>query len=168
MKRFIGIVLSLIMVFSLVGCGATDTSKDSDSMIVGVSMPTKSLQRWNQDGENMKKILEEKGYQVELEFAENKTESQISQIENMITKGAKVIVVAAIDGSALTNVLDSAKEDGIDIIAYDRLIMNTDAISYYATFDNYDVGTIQGKYIEDNLGLNEGKKLGGFIQILMF
>ena len=164
MKRFVGIVLAIIMVISMVGCGTTETNTDSDSgsgseskkVMVGVSMPTKSLQRWNQDGENMKKILEEKGYKVELEFAENKTESQISQIENMITKGAEVIVVAAIDGSALTNVLDSAKEDGIDIIAYDRLIMNTDAVSYYATFDNYNVGTIQGEYIEEKLGLKDG------------
>ncbi len=164
MKRFVGIVLAIIMVISMVGCGTTETNTDSGSgsgseskkVMVGVSMPTKSLQRWNQDGENMKKILEEKGYKVELEFAENKTESQISQIENMITKGAEVIVVAAIDGSALTNVLDSAKEDGIDIIAYDRLIMNTDAVSYYATFDNYNVGTIQGEYIEEKLGLKDG------------
>lgn len=164
MKRFIGVVLAITMVISLVGCGTTETNTNPDSgsetksnpIMIGVSMPTKSLQRWNQDGENMKKVLEQKGYKVELEFAENKTESQISQIENMITKGAKVIVVAAIDGSALTNVLDSAKEDGIDIIAYDRLIMNTDAVSYYATFDNYYVGKIQGEYIEKNLGLKDG------------
>lgn len=157
MKKFICMLLVLTMLISIVGCGKTDTvDSDSGKIIVGVSMPTKSLQRWNQDGENMKKILEDKGYQVELEFAENKTESQISQIENMITKGAQVIVVAAIDGSALTNVLDNAREDGIDIIAYDRLIMNTDAISYYATFDNYNVGTIQGRYIEEKLGLKDG------------
>ncbi|MBC7087853.1 MAG: sugar-binding protein [Tissierellales bacterium] len=158
MKRFIGIALVVVMVISMVGCTTTetDTGTDSKKVTVGVSMPTKSLQRWNQDGENMKKILEEKGYEVELEFAENKTESQISQIENMITKGAEVIVVAAIDGSALTNVLDSAKKDGIEIIAYDRLIMNTDAVSYYATFDNYNVGKIQGEYIEEKLGLKDG------------
>lgn len=164
MKRFIGIILAIIMVISMMGCGITDTNTETDyssssgseKVMVGVSMPTKSLQRWNQDGENIKKILEEKGYKVELEFAENKIESQISQIENMITKEAEIIVVAAIDGSALTNVLDNAKEDGIDIIAYDRLIMNTDAVSYYATFDNHNVGTIQGEYIEEKLGLKDG------------
>lgn len=149
-------VTTIVSSLVLGACSSDDTGK-AGSEIVGVSMPTKSLQRWNQDGSNMKKSLEEKGYKVELEFAENKTESQVAQIENMITKGAKVIVVSAIDGSALTTVLDSAKADGINVIAYDRLIMNTDAVDYYATFDNYNVGTIQGQYIEEKLGLKEGK-----------
>lgn len=154
------LALTLVMVMSLsvlVGCGGSgDDDGGEKSAVIGVSMPTKSLQRWNQDGANMKKELEEKGYQVELEYAENKTESQVAQIENMITKGADILVVAAIDGSALTNVLDTAKDEGIRVISYDRLILNTDAIDYYATFDNQNVGTIQGKYIEDKLNLAEG------------
>ena len=105
----------------------------------------------------MEKKLREKGYDVDLQFAENKVETQVSQIENMITKGCKVIVVGSIDGSALSSVLNEAKSAGVSVIAYDRLIMNTDAVSYYATFDNYLVGKIQGQYIADRLGLAEGK-----------
>lgn len=159
MKKFFSLFIVVTMVLFIVGCGTSggnSESVDADQIKVGVSMPTKSLQRWNQDGANMKKILEEKGYEVELEYAENKTELQISQIENMVTKGVDILVIAAIDGSSLTNVLDSAKEEGVEVIAYDRLIMNTDAVSYYATFDNYKVGAIQGEYIEDKLGLKEG------------
>ncbi|ANR70835.1 ABC transporter substrate-binding protein [Selenomonas sp. oral taxon 126] len=141
------------------GYGGSDkaTSGDAKGVKVGVSMPTKSLQRWNQDGANMEKKLREKGYDVDLQFAENKVETQVSQIENMITKGCKVLVVGSIDGSALSSVLNEAKSAGVEVIAYDRLIMNTDAVSYYATFDNYLVGKIQGQYIADRLGLAEGK-----------
>ena len=120
---------------------------------VGVSMPTKDLQRWNQDGANMKADLEKAGYQVDLQYAANDINTQISQIENMITGKCKVLVIAAIDGSSLSNVLATAKKKKISVIAYDRLIMDTDAVSYYATFDNYKVGTLQGDYLVDKLGL---------------
>ena len=141
------------------GYGGSDkaTSGDAKGVKVGVSMPTNSLHRWNQDGAKMYKKLREKGYDVDLQFAENKVETQVSQIENMITKGCKVLVVGSIDGSALSSVLNEAKSAGVEVIAYDRLIMNTDAVSYYATFDNYLVGKIQGQYIADRLGLAEGK-----------
>lgn len=155
MKKFLALALATSMLMSVTGCGKS--IQGGKDIIVGVSMPTKSLQRWNQDGANMEASLKEKGYDVDLQFAENKVEAQVSQIENMITKGAKVIVVGAIDGSALSSVLDKAKDDGVAVIAYDRLIMNTEAVSYYATFDNYSVGKIQGEYIEDKLGLKEGK-----------
>jgi putative multiple sugar transport system substrate-binding protein len=139
------------------GAGSGSGSGNGKGIKVGVSMPTKSLQRWNQDGANMEAKLKEKGYDVDLQFAENKVEMQVSQIENMITKGAKVIIVGAIDGGSLSSVLDEAKSAGCKVISYDRLIMNTDAVSYYATFDNYGVGKIQGEYIETKLGLKEGK-----------
>ena len=158
MKKLLVLLLSFVMVFSLAACGGGDEpAADGEKTLVGVSMPTKSLQRWNQDGANMKAKLEEAGYEVDLQYAENKVESQVAQIENMVTKGAKVLVVASIDGSALSAVLDEAKEAGCEVIAYDRLIMNTDAVSYYATFDNESVGKIQGEYIETKLGLKEGK-----------
>ncbi len=124
---------------------------------VGVSMPTKDLQRWNQDGSNMKSQLQKAGYTVDLQYAANDIPTQVSQIENMITGKCKVLVIAAIDGSALKNPLDNAKKKGIKVIAYDRLIMNTDAVSYYATFDNWKVGTIQGTYLEDKLNLKTRK-----------
>jgi putative multiple sugar transport system substrate-binding protein len=162
MRKILAFILAGAMLTAtliMAGCGGAQstTSSNEKSIKVGVSMPTKSLQRWNQDGSNMEAKLKEKGYQVDLQFAENKVETQVAQIENMITKGAKVIVVGAIDGSALSSVLDEAKSAGCAIIAYDRLIMNTDAVNAYATFDNTSVGKIQGQYIEEKLGLKEGK-----------
>jgi putative multiple sugar transport system substrate-binding protein len=136
---------------------AESTAAPAAGQLVGVLMPTKSLQRWNQDGSNMQKSLEAKGYQVELQYAENDVNTQVSQIENMITKKVKVLVIAAIDGAALTDVLQQAADNGIKVIAYDRLIMKTKNVDYYATFDNYKVGTIQGQYLEQKLGLKDGK-----------
>ena len=124
---------------------------------VGVSMPTKDLQRWNQDGSNMQSELEAAGYEVDLQYASNDVATQVSQIENMINGGCSVLVIASIDGESLTTVLEGAKSAGIPVIAYDRLIMNTDAISYYATFDNYMVGTKQGQYIVDTLDLDNAE-----------
>ncbi len=129
----------------------------SEGGLVGVSMPTRDLQRWNQDGENLKKELEAAGYTVDLQFANNEVATQGSQNENMIANGAKVLVISAIDGNSLGTVLAQAKEKGVSVIAYDRLIMNSDAVSYYATFDNWLVGVKQGEYIEEQLGLKDGK-----------
>ena len=126
----------------------------ADGMKVGVAMPTKDLQRWNQDGSNMEKELKDAGYEVDLQYASNDVQTQVSQIENMINNGCGVLVIASIEGDSLGTVLASAKEKNIPVIAYDRLIMNTDAVSYYATFDNYMVGTKQGQYIIDTLDLN--------------
>lgn len=126
--------------------------------LVGVTMPTKSLQRWNEDGANVKAALEAKGYKVDLQYADETQTMQNSQIENQITMGVDVLVVASIDGGALGGVLTQAKAAGIPVIAYDRLLTNTDAVDYYATFDNYGVGTIQGKFIESTLKLDKGEK----------
>ncbi|MBO5292221.1 MAG: sugar-binding protein [Lachnospiraceae bacterium] len=121
--------------------------------LVGVAMPTKDLQRWNQDGSNMEAQLKEAGYEVDLQYASNDIQTQVSQIENMISNGCQLLVIASIDGDSLGTVLAQAKEAGIPVIAYDRLIMNSDAVTYYATFDNYMVGTKQGEYIRDALDL---------------
>jgi len=151
MKRIAFLFLAAILAFSFGGC-----KKTSDNLI-GVAMPTQSLQRWNQDGANMKAQLEKKGYQVDLQYANDDVNTQIQQLENMITKKCKVLVIASIDGSALTDVLNKAAENDIKVIAYDRLIMNSEYLDYYATFDNFKVGVIQGEYIEEKLGLKEGK-----------
>lgn len=149
-KKLLAVLLCIALVSSLlVGCQGADGGKKK----VGVAMPTKELQRWNQDGDNMKKSLEEAGYAVDLQYANDDVATQVSQIENMITSGCKVLVIASIDGGSLGTVLAEAKEKKIPVIAYDRLIMDTDAVSYYATFDNYMVGTIQGQYIADTLDL---------------
>ncbi len=153
MKKIFAVLLAGAMVLSFIGCNGSG----SKSVKVGVSMPTKDLQRWNQDGANMKSQLEKAGYQVDLQFANNDIATQVSQIENMVTGNCKVLVIASIDGSALKNVLDSAKKKQIPVIAYDRLIMNSDAVSYYATFDNYKVGTVQGTYVKDTLDLDNAQ-----------
>ncbi len=146
MKKIIAILLATATLMGAVFAKAKGTK-------VGVSMPTKDLQRWNQDGSNMKAQLEKAGYTVDLQFAANDIPTQVSQIENMITGKCEVLVIASIDGSALTNVLETARKKKIKVIAYDRLIMDSKAVSYYATFDNYKVGTMQGDYLVEKLGL---------------
>ena len=121
--------------------------------LIGIAMPTRSLERWNNDGANLEKLLGDMGYETSLQFADNKVDQQITQLQNMINQGAEVLVVASIDGTALGPVLENAQAAGISIIAYDRLINQTEAVDYYATFDNYKVGQLQGQYIIDTLGL---------------
>jgi putative multiple sugar transport system substrate-binding protein len=115
----------------------------ADKGLVGVAMPTKSSARWIADGDNMVKVLKERGYDVDLQYAEDDVPNQLAQIENMITKGAKVLVVASIDGTTLSDVLQQAADQKIKVIAYDRLIRDTPNVSYYATFDNFQVGVLQ-------------------------
>jgi putative multiple sugar transport system substrate-binding protein len=168
----------LALCFALVSCGSADNSKTSGGETekkentestdttaskalagkkIGVSMPTRDLQRWVQDGDNMKSKLEEAGYEVELQYGGNKVAEQVSQIENMIAQGCNALVISAIEGESLSDVLAKAKEANVRVIAYDRLIMNTDAVDYYATFDNRLVGTLQGQYIEEKLDLKNAK-----------
>jgi putative multiple sugar transport system substrate-binding protein len=115
----------------------------ADKGLVGVAMPTKSSARWIADGDNMIKVLKERGYATDLQYAEDDIPNQLAQIENMITKGAKVLVVASIDGTTLSDVLAQAHTAGIKVIAYDRLIRDTPNVDYYATFDNFQVGVLQ-------------------------
>ncbi len=153
MKKLIALTLALIMVFALASVGTAF----ADAKKVGVAMPTESLQRWNQDGANMKAQLEDAGYEVDLQYANNDVALQVSQIENMILNGAEVLVVASIDGGALDTVLAQAKEAGIPVIAYDRLLTGTMNVDYYTTFDNYGVGTIQGTYVKEALDLDNAE-----------
>ena len=132
---------------------ATTTGDTEDKVKVGVAMPTKDLQRWVQDGENMQKELEAAGYEVDLQYANNDIATQVAQIENMVSNNCDLLVIASIDGTALGTALQGAKDADIPVIAYDRLIMQSDAVSYYATFDNELVGTLQGEYIEEALDL---------------
>jgi putative multiple sugar transport system substrate-binding protein len=133
-----------------------DGSKDTEGQYIGISMPTKSSERWIKDGGSMKEILEEKGYTVDLQYAEDDIPTQKLQIENMVTKGAKVLVIAAIDGSTLSDTLDAAAEEGVKVISYDRLLVNTDAVSYYATFDNRRVGQQQAQSLVDGMKALKG------------
>ena len=120
---------------------------------VGISMPTKTSTRWISDGESMVKVFEDLGYETDLQFAGDDIPNQLAQIENMITKGADVLVIASIDGTTLSDVLQQAHDAGILVIAYDRLISKTENVDYYATFDNFGVGVIMGSQIEEGLDL---------------
>ena len=125
--------------------------------LVAVSMPTKSSARWIADGDNMVKYLKEKGYSTDLQYADDDIPNQLAQIENMVTKQPKVLVIAAIDGTTLTDVLKKAHDAGVKVIAYDRLIKGSPNVDYYATFDNFQVGVLQAQSIVDKLGLKAGK-----------
>ena len=157
-KKLIFTLVAVLMLASLIlsACGGVAAPAD-DTKLVGISMPTKTSTRWISDGESMVKSFQELGYETDLQFADNDIPNQIAQIENMVTKGADVLVIAAIDGSTLSDVLAKAKEAGVLVIAYDRLITKTPDVDYYATFDNFGVGVIMGQQIEEGLDLKNAE-----------
>jgi putative multiple sugar transport system substrate-binding protein len=128
-----------------------------DKGTIGIAMPTKSSSRWISDGQSMVKYFQEKGYKADLQYAEDDIPNQLAQVENMITKGSKVLVIAAIDGTTLSSALQKAADKGIKVVAYDRLIRGSKNVDYYATFDNFQVGVLQAGSIVDKLGLKQGK-----------
>jgi putative multiple sugar transport system substrate-binding protein len=128
----------------------------ADKGTIGISMPTKSSARWIADGDNMVKVFKEMGYNTDLQYAEDDIPNQLAQIENMVTKGVKVLVIAAIDGTTLSQILQQAHDSGVKVIAYDRLIRDSPNVDYYATFDNFQVGVIQASSIVDGLKLKDG------------
>ncbi|MBD7979855.1 sugar-binding protein [Oerskovia sp. Sa2CUA9] len=134
------------------GGGETGT----DTPLIGIAMPTRSLERWNNDGAHLEELLAGAGYETTLQYADNKVDQQITQLQNMINQGADVLVIASIDGTALGPVLDAAAKEEIPVIAYDRLINDSEHVDYYATFDNEKVGTLQGEFIVEQLGLAGG------------
>ena len=193
-KKLLSVLLSVAMVSALLaGCGAkTETAApaadaaateeaapaadaeeaapaaEANGQTVGVAMPTQSSERWINDGADMKEQLEALGYTVDLQYAEDDVQAQVSQIENLIAKNVSCLVIAAVDSSALVNVEAQAKEAGIPIIAYDRLLMDTDAVSYYATFDNKGVGTAIAKYVEENMNLATAEADGKSYTVELF
>ncbi|PRY40372.1 multiple monosaccharide ABC transporter substrate-binding protein [Umezawaea tangerina] len=165
---------ALALTAALSACGSSTKTVDQQAesgsgagSLVGVTMPTKSSERWIHDGDNIKAALEKQGYQVDLQYAENDIPTQVNQIENQITKGAKVLIVASIDGTAITTQLQEAADKKIPVIAYDRLIRNSPNVDYYATFDNAKVGVEQATSLLVGLGLkkadgSEGDAKGPF------
>ena len=141
--------LSTAAMLASIAFAAPATAQDKG--LVGVAMPTKSSARWIADGDNMVKVLQERGYETDLQYAEDDVPNQLSQIENMIVKGAKVLVIASIDGTTLSDVLQQAADQGIKVIAYDRLIRDSANVDYYATFDNFQVGVLQAQSLVDGL-----------------
>jgi putative multiple sugar transport system substrate-binding protein len=150
-------ITSILAALALGAVSMVSTASAQDKGTIGVSMPTKSSARWIADGDSMVKSLKEKGYTADLQYAEDDIPNQLAQIENMVTKGVKVLVIAAIDGTTLSDALQKAADKGVKVIAYDRLIRNSKNVDYYATFDNFQVGVLQASYIEKALGLKEGK-----------
>ena len=150
MKKILAILLVAMMAIACMGAMA-------EGQKVGVSMPTKDLQRWNQDGDNMQKELEAAGYEVDLQYANNDVNTQLTQVQTMIDNGCEVLVIAAIEGSSLGSALDAAGAKGVKVIAYDRLLMDNENVDYYATFDNYKVGTVQGTFVKEALDLDNAE-----------
>ena len=184
-RKVLSTILAASMVATMaVGCGGGNSAQtdapaadagteapaaaDQEGGKIGVAMPTQSSERWIKDGDNMKDKLEALGYEVDLQYAEDDVQMQVSQIENMIASGSQCLVIAAVDAGALTTVEAQAKEAGIPIIAYDRLLMDTDAVSYYASFDNEGVGTAIGEYVKTAKDLDAAREAGESYTIEFF
>ena len=131
-----------------------DTHSDDGRQVVGIAMPSQSLERWNRDGSFLKKRFEDSGCEVILSYGNDLIDEQIDEIEEMINQGADLLIIAPIDASSLEGVLKKAAESAIPVISYDRLILRSPYIDYYVSFDNYKVGTLQGEFIRDRLDLD--------------
>lgn len=179
-KKLIGMAAAAATVaVVLAGCGssASDTTDETTSGgLIGVSMPTQSSTRWISDGESIKSALEADGFEVDLQYAEDDIPTQVSQLEAMLTKGAKALIIAAIDGTQLTDVLQSAADKGVPVISYDRLIRDSANVNYYASFDNFKVGVLQatsllvgmGVYASEDSTAADGPKAKGPLNIELF
>ncbi|GAA3341500.1 sugar ABC transporter substrate-binding protein [Amorphoplanes nipponensis] len=151
LTRLASVATAMTLTVALAACGSSEKTvdqqasgaADASGALIGVTMPTRSSERWIGDGDNLKKQLEAKGYKVDLQYAEDDIPTQVNQLDNQITRGAKLLIIASIDGTAITTQLQSAKENNIPVIAYDRLIRNSPNVDYYATFDNFKVGVQQ-------------------------
>jgi len=143
----------------LAGCAstATETTEGGEEAVagglIGVSMPTQSSTRWISDGESIKAEMEAQGFEVDLQYAEDDIPTQVAQLEGMLTKGAKALIIAAIDGTQLTDVLQAAADAGVPVISYDRLIRDSANVDYYATFDNFKVGVQQATSMLVGMGV---------------
>ena len=167
--RLAAVFTAATMAATMAACGSAEktadkeaTSGDTAGALVGVTMPTRSSERWVADGDNLKKQLETLGYKVDLQYAENDIPTQAQQLDSQITKGAKLLIIASIDGTAITTQLENAAAAGIKVIAYDRLIRNSPNVDYYATFDNFKVGVQQATSLLTGLKVVDatGKDLG--------
>lgn len=162
------VLTALALSVALAACGQSGEGGSKEKKAggkgstIGIAMPTKSSERWIADGRNMAAEFEKLGYKTDLQYGEDDVDQQVSQVENMITKGVDVLVIAAIDGRAFSDVLHQAAEQGIRVISYDRLILGSPDVDYYASFDNEKVGELQAGYILDTLGLKSGTEKGPF------
>ena len=157
MRKVLAVAAVSALALTMSACGrAEETGGGTKANLkekgtIGVAMPTKTSERWIKDGGFMKSELEKAGYKVNLQYANDEIPTQVTQLSDMVTRGNQVLVVAAINGEALTGVLKQAEEDNIPVIAYDRLLRSTEAVDYYTTFDNLKVGVLQGESLVKGL-----------------
>ncbi len=144
--------VALAMTSAMAVSAITVPAAAEETLTIGISMPTQSLERWNRDGSYLQEQFENAGYNVELKYADNDSSQQVNDIQNLLADNVDILIIAAVDGEALNTAMDEASEQDVPVIAYDRLIMN-DAVSYYVSFDNYTVGTLQGQYVVEALDL---------------
>lgn len=158
MKRAIAMLMAVTLAGSVVSCGnGKKNDKNANSgKSVGIAMPTSTLDRWNSDGKFLQYRFESAGFDVDLRYSENDATRQNNDILAMINKGVDLLLIAAVDGTKLSGTLETAKEKGIPVVAYDRLIMDTHALTYYVSFDNRAVGRLQGEFVRDQLALDSG------------
>ena len=154
MRKLFAAAMIAVMAGSLVSCSKEQTATEETNKKIGLAMPTQDLERWNNDGEYLKNHFEEAGYEVELKYSQGDATRQNNDIIGMIADGVDLLLVAPVDGDKLSKTLDEAKAKGIPVVSYDRLIMDTDAITYYISFDNYMVGKLQGEYVLDELQID--------------
>lgn len=171
MKKLLSFLLVIMMTIVVFACKNTSSTiksdlsaetqltdqvekqEDSEKIKVGISMPNTLTERWIKDGENLKNGFEQKGYEVYLTYSDNKVDKQISDIESFIANDVNLLVITAVDSKSLTSVLSTAKAKNIPVVSFDRFIMNSDAVNYYVSFDNYAVGKLQGEFVEEKLDL---------------
>ena len=180
MKKTLALILAACMSLSLVACGgggggdnkgsassaggsqpaggsqgssASEPAGNGETKTVGIAMPTQSLERWNRDGAYLDEQFKAAGYNTIVTYSDNKNDQQVNDIQNMLSQGVDLLIIAAIDGNGLNTVMNDAGAAGVPVIAYDRLIMN-DNSSYYVSFDNYTVGKLQGEFVRDALDLD--------------
>ena len=159
------ILLAGLLLLVAAGSVFAGGSRDSGKTTIGVIMPTRSEERWIKDGYAVKAGLEKLGYQVELQYSDDDIPTQTRQIDDLITRGVKALVIASIDGSALGTQLANAKAAKIPVIAYDRLLMQSPNVDYYVSFDNYKVGRQMGDILVTGLSLANPKKRPVIIEL---
>lgn len=160
-KRFAVAAAGLTLTLALAACsggGAGGEETDGggggeEGGLIGVAMPTQTSERWIADGNAVKEGLEAEGFEVSLQYAGDDIPTQSQQIDQMITQGAELLIIAAIDGTALSGQLQAAADAGIPVISYDRLIRDSENVDFYVTFDNYEVGVQQATSLLVGLGL---------------
>ena len=161
MSRKLGFTAaSAVLALTLAACGGEgagsssgDGASSDEDLSIGVSMPTQTSERWIADGEAVQEQLEAEGYEVDLQYAGDDIPTQSQQVDQMITQGADALIIAAVDGTALSSQLQAAADAGIPVISYDRLIRDSENVDFYVSFDNFKVGVAQGNALLTGLGI---------------